>query len=249
MFVTISLLLAAACLLPAAAKLTGQARMRKSAAHFGIPWPRYRLIGVAELAAAAGILIGLWWHPLGLAAAAGMALLLVGAIITHRKAGDSAKEIAPAWSPSSSPSPTWPSPSAAEQMKGPAAEHRACAPECARRGQTRGRNIPARSEIKIFRTSRGFRLPGQQWRVSGRVSRCATVDGGRLWPGLRRITPRSAPRRRRDDSEDVPSHRPVRPLPPRPRSQVCTSGTSAGLPGPECRLRRMTRGRQQGTLR
>ena len=72
MFVTISLLLAAACLLPAAGKLTGQPKMRKSAAHFGIPWPRYRLIGVAELAAAAGILIGLWWHPLGLAAAAGM---------------------------------------------------------------------------------------------------------------------------------------------------------------------------------
>jgi hypothetical protein len=96
MFVTISLLLAAACLLPAASKLTGQPRMRKSAAHFGISWSRYRLIGIAELAAAAGILIGLWWHPLGVAAAAGTAVLLLGAIITHRKAADSAKEMAPA---------------------------------------------------------------------------------------------------------------------------------------------------------
>ncbi len=96
MFVTISLLLAAACLLPAVGKLTGQPRMRKSAAHFGIPWPRYRLIGVTELAATAGILTGLWWHPLGLAAAAGMALLLIGAVITHRRAGDSTKEAAPA---------------------------------------------------------------------------------------------------------------------------------------------------------
>ena len=96
MFVTISLLLAAACLLPAVGKLTGQPRMRESAGHFGIPWPRCRLIGVAELAAAAGILTGLWWHPLGLAAAAGMALLLLGAIITHRKAADSVKEMAPA---------------------------------------------------------------------------------------------------------------------------------------------------------
>ena len=74
MFVAISLLLAAACLFPAAAKLTSHPKMRHAAAHFGIPWSRYRLIGVAELAAAAGILIGLWWHPLGLAAAAGMAL-------------------------------------------------------------------------------------------------------------------------------------------------------------------------------
>jgi uncharacterized membrane protein YphA (DoxX/SURF4 family) len=96
MFITISLLLAAACLLPAAGKLTGQPKMRQSAAHFGIAWPRYRLIGVAEAAAAAGILIGLWWHPLGLAAATGMALLLLGALITHRHAGDSAKEAAPA---------------------------------------------------------------------------------------------------------------------------------------------------------
>ena len=96
MFITVSLLLAVLCLLPAAGKLTGRSKMRQFAEHFGIPWPRYRLIGVAELAAAAGILIGLWWHPLGLAAAAGMALLLLGALITHRRAGDSAKEMAPA---------------------------------------------------------------------------------------------------------------------------------------------------------
>src|SRR6185312_4558120 len=110
MFVTISLLLAAACLLPAAGKLTGQPRMRQSAAHFGIPWSRYRLIGAAELAAAAGVMIGLWWHPLGVAAAAGMALLLIGALITHRRAKDGgqgdrtgpARPRAPTW-PSSSP--------------------------------------------------------------------------------------------------------------------------------------------------
>jgi len=59
------------------------------------PCPRYQLIGVAELAAAAGILIGLWCHPLGVAAAAGMALLL-GAMITPRRAADSGKEMAPA---------------------------------------------------------------------------------------------------------------------------------------------------------
>ena len=96
MFVTVSLLLAAACLLPAAGKLLGHPKMRHAAVHFGIPWPRYRLIGVAELAAAGGVLAGLWWHPLGLAAAAGMVLLLLGALITHRRAADSGKETAPA---------------------------------------------------------------------------------------------------------------------------------------------------------
>ena len=65
--------------------------MRQSAAHFGILWSRYRLIWVAELAAAAGVVIGLWWHPLGVAAAAGMAPLLVGALITHRRAEDAGR--------------------------------------------------------------------------------------------------------------------------------------------------------------
>ncbi len=96
MFVTVSLLLAAVCLLPAVGKVLGHPKMRQSAARFGISWPRYRLIGVAELAAASGVLIGLWWHPLGLAAAAGMALLLLGALITHWRAADGGKEMAPA---------------------------------------------------------------------------------------------------------------------------------------------------------
>jgi uncharacterized membrane protein YphA (DoxX/SURF4 family) len=98
MFTALSLLLAAACLLPGSAKLLGHTKMQKSAAHFGIPWRRYRLIGVAEVAAGAGVLAGLGWHLhlLGVAAAAGMVVLLIGALITHRRALDSAKEMAPA---------------------------------------------------------------------------------------------------------------------------------------------------------
>jgi uncharacterized membrane protein YphA (DoxX/SURF4 family) len=96
MFAALSVVLLIGCLLPAAAKLAGHPRMRESARHFRIPWRRYRLIGVAELAAAAGVLAGLWCHALGLAAATGMAFLLVGALIMHRRAGDHSKEIAPA---------------------------------------------------------------------------------------------------------------------------------------------------------
>jgi uncharacterized membrane protein YphA (DoxX/SURF4 family) len=96
MYIALSIVLAAACFVPASAKLLGHPKMQKSAAHFGIPWPRYRLIGVAELAAAAGVLGGLWWHPLGVAAAAGMVVLLIGALITHRRVLDSAKQMAPA---------------------------------------------------------------------------------------------------------------------------------------------------------
>ncbi len=62
MFAALSVLLLMGCLLPSAAKLAGHPRMRESARHFRIPWQRYRLIGVAELAAAAGVLAGLWWQ-------------------------------------------------------------------------------------------------------------------------------------------------------------------------------------------
>jgi len=95
-FVALSLLLAVICLLPGAAKVAGHSKMRESADRFGIRWQRYRLIGVAELAAAGGVLIGLWWHPLGLAAGAGMAALLAGAVFTHWRAKDGAKDMAPA---------------------------------------------------------------------------------------------------------------------------------------------------------
>ncbi|MGW1727816.1 DoxX family protein [Streptomyces sp. NPDC002306] len=47
-----------------------------------------RLIGLAEVAAAAGLVAGIWWQPLGIAAAVGMAVLLLGAIGYHVKWGD-----------------------------------------------------------------------------------------------------------------------------------------------------------------
>jgi hypothetical protein len=96
MFVALSLLLVAVCAVPAAAKLAGHPAMRQAAAHFGIAWSRYRLIGIAELAAAAGALTGLVWRPAGSAAAAGMTLLLLGALATHRRAHDSPHRAVPA---------------------------------------------------------------------------------------------------------------------------------------------------------
>ena len=58
MYVALSLLLAVACLLPGSGKLLAHPRMRKAAAHFSHPLVRLPwLIGIAELAAAAGVLM------------------------------------------------------------------------------------------------------------------------------------------------------------------------------------------------
>ncbi|MEW2514542.1 DoxX family protein [Streptomyces sp. NPDC046870] len=47
-----------------------------------------RFIGLAETAAAVGLVVGIWWQPLGIAAAVGMAVLFLGAITYHVKWGD-----------------------------------------------------------------------------------------------------------------------------------------------------------------
>ncbi|MCX4500649.1 DoxX family protein [Streptomyces sp. NBC_01728] len=54
----------------------------------GLRAPLVRFIGLAELAAAAGLLAGLFWQPIGIAAALGFAAVLVGAIGFHAKSGD-----------------------------------------------------------------------------------------------------------------------------------------------------------------
>lgn len=97
MFLTISIVLAVACLLPAAGKMFGNSKMRQSATRFGIPWRKYQSIALAEIAAAASVVSGLRWHPLGLVGAAGMVLLLLGALLYHRKAKDDIKEMTPAF--------------------------------------------------------------------------------------------------------------------------------------------------------
>lgn len=96
MFTALSFVLATVCLIPALAKLLSHPKMLAAASHFGVPWAQYRLIGAAEVAAAAGAIAGLVWAPLGVAAAAGMALLLLGALTVHRRAGDGLPEEAPA---------------------------------------------------------------------------------------------------------------------------------------------------------
>ena len=70
--------------------------MRASAAHFGIAWQRYQLVGLAELGAAIGVLAGLLWRPIGLIAGMGLAVLLLAAILTHVRSGDSGRELMPA---------------------------------------------------------------------------------------------------------------------------------------------------------
>ena len=77
-------------------KVTGQPAMRASAQHFAIEWERYRFLGVVEIAAAVGVVAGLWLNGLGLAAGVGVTALMVGAVVYHVRFGETVKRTVPA---------------------------------------------------------------------------------------------------------------------------------------------------------
>jgi hypothetical protein len=64
--------------------------------HLGVNPVQWRLIGSLELAGVAGVLAGLAWPPIGIAAAIGLTLLIVGAIVFHVRASDSVADTVPA---------------------------------------------------------------------------------------------------------------------------------------------------------
>ena len=65
------------------AKLAAVPPMRTAAGHLGFTVGQYRVLGALELAGAVGVLVGLVWTPIGVAAAIGLGLLLLGAAAAH----------------------------------------------------------------------------------------------------------------------------------------------------------------------
>ncbi|QUW78662.1 DoxX family protein [Streptomyces mirabilis] len=94
--IVLAVLLAAIFLLLGAAKLAAVPAMRQAAAHVGMTTTHYRLLGALEVAAAAGLLADLRITALGAAAAAGLILLMAGAVVIHLRSGDPAARCLPA---------------------------------------------------------------------------------------------------------------------------------------------------------
>ncbi len=78
------------------AKLAALPAMRSRAEHVGYGVDAYRRIGLLEILAALGILVGAAAPVLGAAAATGLIGLLGGAVIVHLRNGDGLRELAPA---------------------------------------------------------------------------------------------------------------------------------------------------------
>ena len=53
-----------------------------------IPFKYFDLLAACEFAGAVGLVAGIWWPPLGIAAGISLVLYFVGAIVSHLRAGD-----------------------------------------------------------------------------------------------------------------------------------------------------------------
>jgi hypothetical protein len=70
--------------------------MRAKAEHVGLSVSAYRRIGVLEVLAVLGLLVGALVPAIGALAAGGLLMLLGGALVVHLRNGDGVREIAPA---------------------------------------------------------------------------------------------------------------------------------------------------------
>ncbi len=54
----------------------------------GVPLRYLPLLAACEFAGAIGLVLGIWWPPLGVAAGIGLVLYFVGAVASHLRVGD-----------------------------------------------------------------------------------------------------------------------------------------------------------------
>ncbi len=54
----------------------------------GLPLQYFPLLAACEFAGAAGLVVGIWWPLIGMAAGVGLILYFVGAVVAHLRVGD-----------------------------------------------------------------------------------------------------------------------------------------------------------------
>lgn len=54
----------------------------------GVPFKYFPLLAACEFAGAVGLVVGIWWAAIGIAAGIGLVLYFVGAIVSHLRVGD-----------------------------------------------------------------------------------------------------------------------------------------------------------------
>lgn len=94
--IALSLMLAALISYAAARKLSHRPEVVAEYARVGVPEARLDLLAFLLLAGAAGLVAGLAWPPVGIAAAGSLVLYFLAAIVAHVRARDAVNRVMPA---------------------------------------------------------------------------------------------------------------------------------------------------------
>lgn len=95
-YMTITVLVAAMAAFSGVGKLRGDPKIVHVIHEVvGVPMKYFPLLAACEIAAALGLVLGIWWPYLGVAGGIGLAIYFVGAIVSHLRVND-VKGIGPA---------------------------------------------------------------------------------------------------------------------------------------------------------
>ncbi|MFG2968138.1 MULTISPECIES: DoxX family protein [unclassified Streptomyces] len=92
----LSVLLALGFIAAGLPKALARPSAKAEAHHLGHSVATFRVLGVLELAGAAGAVLGLWLRPLGVTAVTALLVLLAGAVRAHLRVKDALKAVVPA---------------------------------------------------------------------------------------------------------------------------------------------------------
>ncbi|MFC8224982.1 DoxX family protein [Streptomyces sp. NPDC057287] len=86
--VVVTVFMSAVLLVSAGAKSLRTPHITEQMSTLGVPQRMMALLIGAQIAGAAGAIAGLWWGPVGIAAATGLTLYFAGAVASHLRVGD-----------------------------------------------------------------------------------------------------------------------------------------------------------------
>jgi hypothetical protein len=87
-YIVVAVLLSLVLLMSARGDITRDPKITEAIKALGVPDSWFLPLGLVKIAGALGLLAGILYRPLGIAAAIGVILYFLGAVITHLRAGD-----------------------------------------------------------------------------------------------------------------------------------------------------------------
>ncbi|MEV6108610.1 DoxX family protein [Streptomyces sp. NPDC051940] len=94
-YTVLAILLSLVLVASGRAKLVRDEKIVEGMRRAAVPDSWLPRLATLEILGALGLLAGIWLRPLGIAAAAGVVLYFIGAVITHLRAGDGANAPVP----------------------------------------------------------------------------------------------------------------------------------------------------------